>query len=326
MADRNALLKQIQSGKKLKKAITNDRSTPLIAKPSSTIQSSNLASTSSTGSTGSYAPPSGSPAQATVGIGNIFAGGIPKLKHVQGGFGSSKKDSNEKTPDQNTPNKIPSFNSNNDQANRFKKPTTNSSNNASNNFSSGNVPKPGSYGLPKVPITNPSNQSNQKSFAKEPSPPLQSTNFSQSDNKAPQRTSSPAGFAKRKPPPPPPNKAKPPVIPGNKPSRPVISSNPQFSTAPRSKFNSLSSPTAADKIFENNNPGVNRIHNRTPSVPNIVPNPTNGFAPTIPTREMNWDFHSIDLFPKLQASEKSKIGGHVYPSGNKYGSSIPLKF
>ncbi|EPZ31940.1 hypothetical protein O9G_001950 [Rozella allomycis CSF55] len=63
---RNDLLKSIEKGSKLKKTVTNDRSSPLIAasKDPEKLKSSSSAST---------ATPSG-------GLGGLFAGGIPKLK------------------------------------------------------------------------------------------------------------------------------------------------------------------------------------------------------------------------------------------------------
>ena len=63
------LLKQIQSGKKLKKTETNDRSAPLVdtnVKPSSGASSVSAAGGS----------PAGGPPQ----LAGLFAGGIPKLK------------------------------------------------------------------------------------------------------------------------------------------------------------------------------------------------------------------------------------------------------
>ena len=66
------LLKQIQAGKKLKRAETNDRSAPQVDTPRS-----------SGGSKGSGASPSSAPLTSAGGPpqpGSLFAGGIPKLK------------------------------------------------------------------------------------------------------------------------------------------------------------------------------------------------------------------------------------------------------
>ncbi|KAG0374509.1 hypothetical protein BGX24_010316 [Mortierella sp. AD032] len=85
--DRSALLSQIQSGTRLKKADTNDRSAPSVATPKSSIGgagvvprppaiSGNSAPVASTGA-GSAAPPQ---------LGGLFAGGMPKLKSRSGGL------------------------------------------------------------------------------------------------------------------------------------------------------------------------------------------------------------------------------------------------
>ncbi|KAJ1660653.1 verprolin [Dispira simplex] len=80
MADRNALLQQIQQGKKLRKAVTNDRSGPSVSvKVSGSGGGAPMAAST-------RKPPASTPAPtASVGPGpsqlaGLFAGGMPKLR------------------------------------------------------------------------------------------------------------------------------------------------------------------------------------------------------------------------------------------------------
>ena len=73
------LLKQIQAGKKLKKAETNDRSTPLIdAKPGGGSRGPTAAS--SIGKASSSPPVPSAGAGGPPQLGSLFSGGVPKLK------------------------------------------------------------------------------------------------------------------------------------------------------------------------------------------------------------------------------------------------------
>jgi WAS/WASL-interacting protein len=74
------LLKQIQSGKKLKKTETNDRSAPLIETSSKPL---NAGQTAPSATSSAAVPSQGGPQLA-----GLFAGGMPKLKPtVQGNLG-----------------------------------------------------------------------------------------------------------------------------------------------------------------------------------------------------------------------------------------------
>jgi WAS/WASL-interacting protein len=70
------LLKQIQAGKSLKKAATNDRSTPILDSGKGGARGPSLASAHPVGGGGASTASMGGPPQ----LGALFAGGMPKLK------------------------------------------------------------------------------------------------------------------------------------------------------------------------------------------------------------------------------------------------------
>ncbi|CAG8716679.1 5123_t:CDS:2, partial [Dentiscutata heterogama] len=87
---RNALLSQIQQGKKLRPTQTNDRSSPLVAGRANTSPSApGLSSDASVPSTG------------RVGLGALFAGGIPKLQS-RGGIETGRSATEDTRPTTNS--------------------------------------------------------------------------------------------------------------------------------------------------------------------------------------------------------------------------------
>ncbi|KAI9506129.1 hypothetical protein GGI25_003762 [Coemansia spiralis] len=126
MADRNALLKQIQQGKRLKKAQTDDRSAPTVSgsgggsRPGGGIPPGggmmglprppmpptggipNSGSGGGAGGGNASAEPRGPP-PGIPGLGGLFAGGIPKLKHRTGGVNIGRTSEDKDTAPSITP-------------------------------------------------------------------------------------------------------------------------------------------------------------------------------------------------------------------------------
>ncbi|PVV02574.1 hypothetical protein BB560_002969 [Smittium megazygosporum] len=309
--DRSALLQQIQKGAKLKKTVTNDRSAPQTAgrvvDPNNPGASPAVPSVPKTQNSAPEAP------QMPMGIGNIFANGIPKLKKMQGGVNTGKVEPLNSFPGTPPPSLPP----------LHKEPITNS--NAAPFQQKSNLP---SFSAPKPsfnPITpGPSNSidrfESKPNSSLPPKPPLSSS----------------TGI-KKKPPPPPPSKKKPSVfLPTHSPSNSFGRSS-QFS-----KFSSNSISNAGtkpiNKAFEdislsdaarrgsapllgghhgNNKPLLNSNLNDTTS---------NSLNSSFSTNNQKWAFHPIDMLPKILANDIPSNPSHLYPSGRAQGSTEPFSF
>ncbi|KAG8229483.1 hypothetical protein J437_LFUL010057, partial [Ladona fulva] len=101
---RDLLLQSIRQGAKLKKAVTNDRSAPLVSGKGSTSASSTLSKNSSNNGNNEIKS-NGVPAG---GLGGLFAGGMPKLKPTGRAFGGgSPSTSSSSSGSEQTSNFIP---------------------------------------------------------------------------------------------------------------------------------------------------------------------------------------------------------------------------
>lgn len=95
--ERKDLLKDIQSGARLKKTKTNDRSSPLVSgnKPPEGSSSGPAASSESPGRSDAQSSQFTGPLP---GIGGLFAGGMPTLKKTRGGVSTGRAPGSEPTP------------------------------------------------------------------------------------------------------------------------------------------------------------------------------------------------------------------------------------
>ena len=85
--NRNNLLNEIQGGKRLKKTVTNDRSSPLVGATSSAAPTAGASTTSKNDGNSSSSSQSVGPLP---GIGGLFAGGMPTLKKTKGGVNTGR--------------------------------------------------------------------------------------------------------------------------------------------------------------------------------------------------------------------------------------------
>ncbi|OMJ24976.1 hypothetical protein AYI70_g1215 [Smittium culicis] len=317
MADRNALLSQIKGGKKLKSTTTIDKSKPVAGKilDSPTASTAHKSSSSSNSGSASTKP---NPPAIPGGFGNLFSGGIPKLKSRQGGVSTGRGSSSE--------NQIESSSINNQKSSDV---TSNSLNNkelqfgnsANRNGISANAPK-NSFGSNNFENNTKSSIGfNQHNFRNEP--------LSHATSSASLKSPSPASVLKKKPPPPPPSKSKPSIASPSSPNH--------FATLPKNFSNSSNLRQSQNSSFGSSNhvrtlssqfsETLNLNKSSTPPPPNSLPK-----LPPLPSTqdsslfESKWKFHAIEMLPKISMKDKNTIGSHVYPSGKTSGTSIPFYF
>lgn len=277
--DRNALLGQIQKGAKLKKAVTNDRSAPVIDGKNKPHISSSISPVGNSSPSSSLPAPSGGG-----GLGGLFAGGIPKLKSrgtALPGKISQETSHESKTVGSQSPSFITS-------PSALK--TTLNSNTPPKPPSSFPPPPPPSNGLPKppssfVPPPVPTNTLPKVGLPPPPPrnvpppPPLTSQSF-QSSNPPRQAI----------PPPPISNHS----LPSRKVPPPPASSR---GTADQPRTRAPPPPPVRHTEQSTNNIQPSRINNGLRSAPSSR---TSQFLQPAhpPTREGRWTFHSHIEFPR----------------------------
>ncbi|RIA84940.1 hypothetical protein C1645_831558 [Glomus cerebriforme] len=329
---RNALLEDIQKGKKLKKSVTNDRSAPVIdGKKASVSSSSGGRARSSSASGGSNNV--GINATTAPGIGGLFAGGIPKLKS-RGGIDTGRENNNLATPpplpggrprapsDGNRTSATVSIPQSKVEVPQY--PLRNTVPKIVGKTINSEIPPPP---LPNRTTPNiPSLPSRTKTSAVPPQIPNRTQTFNTTSSAPPLPSRNSKGAA----PPLPPASKKVPPPPPNKPSSLTNKTAPPPPVRPASTVQRSQSPPPQPLQVHSLNPGKLRpassavLSNGETNLRAFNPSRSisTSFTPKEPsTTEGRWTFRPSSDFPTPRPFTKLT---REYPSGASSGSSIPL--
>ncbi|KAK3833816.1 MAG: hypothetical protein JOS17DRAFT_739438 [Linnemannia elongata] len=351
---RNALLSQIQSGTRLKKAVTNDRSAPAVSTPKSSVGGAGaLPRPPAIG--GTSAPTAGAGAGTAGGapqLGGLFAGGMPKLKSRSGGLdtgadhGTSNGSSNHGTPARGLP-----------------KPPPSTDHSAGKPVTPTRTPPPPARQTPMTPTPSasavpPSLPNRNSSGRSVPAPPTPTINDSSSSGSAPGRTvpptpgrtslfATPANLSRPPAPPsrkigggPPPPLSRtggsspaPPATPSRPtpglPNRPPPQQPGRASPVPPPAANGLPSPIVTATPPNRTRPPPTAPIATLPALSGAGGRPRSGSAPQRPVTttfkapeppatEGRWTFRASSDFPVPMSFQNH--GPKIYPSGNSSGS------